>query len=39
MSMQLQQPNRKKTHYKDNIPDAWEMQKNIVTLSTIYENT
>jgi hypothetical protein len=37
--MQSQQANQKKTHYKDNTPDPWEMQKNNVTLFTIHENT
>jgi hypothetical protein len=37
--MEPHQPNQQKTHYRDNNPDAWEMQKNNVTLSTIYENT
>jgi hypothetical protein len=39
MSMQSHQPKQKKPQYKDNIPSAWEMQKNNDTLSTIYEVT
>jgi len=39
ISMHSCQPNQKKFHYKDNNPDACEMQKNNVTLSTIHENT
>jgi hypothetical protein len=38
MSMQSRQPHQKKTQYKENTPDVWEMQKDNVTLSTINEN-